>query len=78
MPDDLLPEAWAFGEGFHRILTSCSEADSSILESEWNALGIPYRRLGSVTSSGRLEIIGQWSVPVAELRKAWRSEEVWA
>jgi hypothetical protein len=78
MPEGVLPEAWAFGEGFHRLVLSCSEADSSILESEWEAMGIPFQRLGSVTSSGRLEIVGQWSTSVADLRKAWRAEEVWS
>lgn len=78
MPEHVLPEAWAFGEGFHRLVLSCSEADSSILESEWEAMGIPFQRLGSVTSSGRIEIVGQWSAPVSDLRKAWRAEEVWS
>jgi len=78
MPDSALPEAWAFGEGFHRILLSCSEADSAILEAEWDAFGIPYQRLGSVTSSGRLEVQGKWSVSVSDLRRAWGAEEVWS
>jgi hypothetical protein len=77
MPDEGIPEAWAFSEGFHRMVLSCSEADSAILEAEWEALRLPHRRLGSVTNSGRLEIVGQWSVAVSELRKAWRAEEAW-
>ena len=77
MPDEGTPEAWAFGEGFHRMIVSCGEADSAILESEWEALKLPYRRLGSVTASGRLEVVGQWSVAVSELRKAWRAEDSW-
>jgi phosphoribosylformylglycinamidine synthase len=77
MPDGVFPEAWAFGEGFHRLVLSCSEADSAILESEWEALAIPYRRLGSVTASARMELQGHWSVPVGDLRKAWRAEEEW-
>jgi phosphoribosylformylglycinamidine synthase len=77
MPDGVFPEAWAFGEGFHRLVLSCSEADSAILESEWETLALPYRRLGTVTATGRMELQGHWSVPVMDLRKAWRAEEDW-
>jgi phosphoribosylformylglycinamidine (FGAM) synthase-like enzyme len=75
LPEDALPEAWAFGEGFHRMVLTCSEADSSILESEWGQLAVPFSRLGTVTSGGRLDLQGYWSVEVPELRKAWRAEE---
>lgn len=77
MPEAVFPEAWAFGEGFHRMVLSCSEADSAILESEWDAFGIRYQKVGLVTANSVFEVAGQWRLPVAELRRAWRAEEVW-
>ncbi len=71
MPGEVFPEAWAFGEGFHRFVISCSDADGAILENEWDSMGLPYQRIGSVTSADRLDVLGAWSVPVSELRRAW-------
>jgi phosphoribosylformylglycinamidine synthase len=71
LPEGVDPEAWAFGEGFHRFVVSSSDPDSTYLEAEWSALGIPYQRIGVVTSSDRLEMGGAWSVPLQELRRAW-------
>jgi phosphoribosylformylglycinamidine (FGAM) synthase-like enzyme len=74
MPESVFPEAWAFGEGFHRFVVTCSDADSTVLEAEWDAAGVPYQRIGSVTATDRLEVVGCWSVGISELHRSWKGE----
>jgi phosphoribosylformylglycinamidine synthase II len=84
-------EPWEayFAEGFHTFVATVSEPDALILEQEWVASGIPFKRMGRVMSSGRLDFV--WNeinssntpeqkmatVSVAELRQAWQKEGYW-
>jgi phosphoribosylformylglycinamidine synthase len=74
MPESVFPEAWAFGEGFHRFIVTCSDGDSTVLEAEWDAAGIPYQRVGSVTAVDRLDVAGCWSTSISELHRSWKGE----
>jgi phosphoribosylformylglycinamidine synthase len=72
---------FAFGEGFHGFVVSAMEMNAIFLENEWNALQIPYMRLGSVTTTPHLELrIGSQKVLSVEtklLRQAWKREGYW-
>ncbi|MBU6375485.1 MAG: hypothetical protein KGQ59_05775, partial [Bdellovibrionales bacterium] len=74
MPVAASPEVWAFGEGFHRFLVTCSDSDSTILESEWDSMGIPFQQVGVVSGSDRLEVLGCWSMNVSDLYRTWRGD----
>jgi phosphoribosylformylglycinamidine synthase II len=78
------PWEYCFGEGFHSFVTSCTEADTSVLENEWTALRVPFRKLGHITGSDKLEVkwnIGSqptyWSVDIKSIRAAWKKEGYW-
>lgn len=84
MPKDMDPWLASFGEGFHRFVVTMAESDAMAVESEWSSLGIPFQRLGTVTSSERLEArwgnsesFQSWMVPVKSLQAAWRKEGYW-
>jgi phosphoribosylformylglycinamidine synthase len=76
-------EVWelGFGEGFHSFVTSCTDGDASILETEWSAQQIPFVRLGKITTQDRLEVSGSsgasFQVPVRALRAAWHKGGYW-
>ncbi|MGK5085678.1 AIR synthase-related protein [Bdellovibrionota bacterium FG-1] len=76
-------ESWefGFGEGFHTFIASCPESDAVTLEGEWIACNVPYRRLGAVTTTERLEVEDstgrRWSVSTKDLRAAWQKEGYW-
>ena len=74
MPVAASPEIWAFGEGFHRFIVTCSDTDSTILESEWDSIGVPFQQIGVVTGGDRFEVLGCWNVSVSELSRAWKGE----
>lgn len=65
-----------FGEGFHSFVLSAPETETAKLEAEWRAFDLPFKRLGSVTGSMKLEVSG-WSVPVDSIRAAWKKEGYW-
>jgi len=73
--------AWqlAFGEGFHSFVVSVSPGEASMVEAEWGELGVPFRRLGEVAATERLEVVvgSQFEVAVSELRSAWKKEGYW-
>ncbi len=75
IPPDAEPWSFCFGEGFHAFIASCTDADAMPIEDELRANRIPFVRLGSVNSSGRLELrqldrkLG--SVDSVRLRQAW-------
>ncbi len=81
LPSTTDPWEISFGEGFHSFIVSVSEMDSPALESEWFSLDIPFRRLGSVTATERLEVKMSDStgfvVDVKQLRSAWLKEGYW-
>lgn|GEM_PF-402599 len=75
LPPEVDPWHFCFGEGFHAFIASCTDADALPIEDELRANRIPFLRLGSVNSSGRLELrqlerkLG--SVDAVRLRQAW-------
>ncbi len=91
LPQDAEPWEFSFGEGFHTFVTSCVEADASVLELEWSQLGIPFCRVGTVTLQEKLEVNWgrpnpftqktgsphQWSVSVNQLRHIWQKTGYW-
>ncbi len=81
-------DAWefCFGEGFHSFIATVADSDAEILEMELRQLGIPFKRLGSVTQREKLEVmwspkedqsVKSWSVPTKQLRVAWQKGGYW-
>jgi phosphoribosylformylglycinamidine synthase len=80
-PQGFAPWEFFMGEGFHSFIVSASEGNAAVLESEWNELKIPYRKLGVVETQDRLLVqIGDravMNVGVKQLRSAWLKEGFW-
>lgn len=84
-PKDVQPWEFAFGEGFHGFIASLAEGDATAIEAEWYHLGIPFRRLGTVTAQEKLEVCfggagatsKVWNVSTRALRGAWLKEGYW-
>lgn len=78
-------EDWntAFGEGFHGFVGSCAEADAAILEAEWAVQGVGFKRIGLIEpASDQAQLLVKssnvgFSVPVSQLRAAWKREGYW-
>ncbi len=73
-----------FGEGFHSFVASVGEEDSTQVEAEWIANGVPFTKLGQVTTTDRLEVQwshearqARWSVATRELKVAWQKGGYW-
>jgi phosphoribosylformylglycinamidine synthase len=81
LPTDQEPWRFCFGEGFHAFVATCMDADSSPIEDELRANRIPFLKLGSVNTTGKLELrqgdrkLG--AVDTARLRQAWNREGFW-
>jgi hypothetical protein len=78
------PWDYCFGEGFHTFVASAGDADSAQLETDWNTHRIPYRKIGVINNSDRLEVkwsVGNtpyvWGVDVKALRTSWKKEGYW-
>ena len=70
----------AFGEGFHSFVASASPSQAATLESEWKALGVPFARLGTVSSDGWLSAQSggeSFSVEMEKAHSAWKKEGYW-
>jgi len=87
-PLDRNPWEFAFGEGFHTFIASASAEDSDALESEWDDLGVPFRRIGVIQSADRLEVYMGVKEPqgaskpvmnlgIKQIRSAWLKEGYW-
>jgi phosphoribosylformylglycinamidine synthase len=78
---DQEPWEFFFGEGFHSFVVSLAEGDASGVESEWKEHGVPFRRIGQVKNSGKLEARAAGSrgfvVETRVLRQAWKKEGYW-
>jgi phosphoribosylformylglycinamidine synthase subunit PurSL len=86
IPGNCNPWEFSFGEGFHSFVSSIAVDDAAIVEAEWQELGIPFLRLGSVENQDRIEV---WihknqpeqkllfSVSMKQLRSAWLKEGYW-
>ncbi|MCC7442732.1 MAG: phosphoribosylformylglycinamidine synthase [Bdellovibrionales bacterium] len=84
LPEGNDPWEYCFGEGFHSFLVTVRGATASEVEEELSGLGVPFRRLGMVTSSRQLEV--NWKGPAgrqsfqlstAQLAQAWKKEGYW-
>jgi phosphoribosylformylglycinamidine synthase subunit PurL len=63
-----------FGESVGRAVVAVPAATQPDLEALCDAKGLPRRRIGVVDAIGpdaALEVAGQFTVPLAELRAAW-------
>ncbi|MEK6578956.1 MAG: AIR synthase-related protein, partial [Bdellovibrionota bacterium] len=79
-PDECDPWDIAFGEGFHTFIATVSESEAKLLEDELKIAQIPFRKLGSVTKTDRLEVRHlkcDWRVSISEIRSAWKKEGYW-
>jgi phosphoribosylformylglycinamidine synthase len=82
------PWELAFGEGFHSFVASVSENDAPQVEAEWENCGVPFVKLGSVTSNEKLEVsfeaasiggvaLQSWAISTKDLRTAWLKGGYW-
>jgi hypothetical protein len=86
------PWELSFGEGFHSFVGSVAPDDAPSIEAEWDELGIPFQRIGSVENHDRVEVFVRGSAPatssngfgdlaftatIAQLRAAWSREGYW-
>lgn len=83
-PGSIDPWEYCFGEGFHTFVTSVADGHSAALETELKAYDIPFKRIGTVQDSHRLEVHWMagttpkaWTVEVRALRAAWKKEGYW-
>jgi phosphoribosylformylglycinamidine synthase len=81
LPSDEEPWATGFGEGFHGFIATVSESDAAVMEAEWTAHGVVFKRLGGTSGTGQLAVhapgAGDFAVNVEELRAAWKKEGYW-
>ncbi len=87
-------DPWEFsaGEGFHAFVGSVSPEEAPPLEAEWDELGVPFQRIGTVESHERMEIYLRglssttsvsptgnlaFTVTVPQLRAAWSKDGYW-
>ncbi len=86
------PWELSFGEGFHSFVGSVAPDDAPSIEAEWDELGIPFQRIGSVENHDRVEVFVRGSAPatssngfgdlaftatITQLRAAWSREGYW-
>jgi phosphoribosylformylglycinamidine synthase subunit PurL len=73
LPDDVDPFVALFSESSGRVLVSAKPDAEDDLVSLCRTLGISRQRLGVVRDAGdaELEVTGQFTLPLAELREAW-------
>ena len=80
---DVDPWEFCFGEGFHAFIGSVADMDSASVENEWAGLGVPFVRLGAVTTADKLQVKWNqkdprsWSVDIRSIRSVWRKEGYW-
>jgi phosphoribosylformylglycinamidine (FGAM) synthase-like enzyme len=81
LPAGLKPWELCFGEGFHTFVASCAESDAAMLEAEWTACNVPFRRLGVIDGKEKLEVTDSsgrsWTVSTRDLRTAWLKGGYW-
>ncbi len=82
------PWEFLFGEGFHGFVVTIAEENTSSVESEWDELHIPFKRIGQVDSKESLEVYfgGEGTrmganpvlkVSTKQIRSAWSKEGYW-
>ncbi len=87
LPTDVNPWEFCFGEGFHSFVATVPESHSAAMEADLRLVGIPFVRLGQVTSQDRLEVhyssaggsatSRSWQVGISVLRAAYAKEGYW-
>jgi len=74
LPDDLDPFVALFSESTARVIVAVTPSAAGRFIAECTARGVPARRIGAVGRDGRdasLDVAGQFSLPLSELRTAW-------
>ena len=74
LPDDLDPFVALFSESAGRVLVAVPRSEEVRFTDMCGARGFPHARIGVTDGAGPdavLDVQGQFSVPVAELRAAW-------
>jgi phosphoribosylformylglycinamidine synthase len=73
LPEDLDPFVALFSESSGRVLVSAKPDAEDDLVSLCRTTGIPWQRLGTVgeTEDAVLQVTGQFTLPLTELREAW-------
>ncbi len=72
LPEDADPFVWLYSESTGRALVSVPRGQEKAFLSVVAEHGLPATSIGSVTGHGRpLEVRGQFTLPLAELREAW-------
>lgn len=83
---DSITDRWefCFGEGFHSFVMTVTPHEVELIEQEWKQYGVHFTPLGQVTSTGALRVrwnqadgAKEWSLPVQELRRAWKKIDYW-
>ena len=74
LPDDLDPFVALFSESTARAVVAVPAADAAAFTDLCDARGVPHLRIGVTEGAGPaavLDVDGQFSVPLSELREAW-------
>jgi phosphoribosylformylglycinamidine synthase subunit PurL len=75
LPSEADPFVWLFSESTGRALVSIKEAADRDLASLCRLNGVMLTKLGVVTAEedATLEVVGQFTLPLARIREAWQS-----
>ena len=70
-----IPFVWLFSESTGRVLVSVKRGTERDLASLCRTNGVKLTRLGEVTDSeeATLEVVGQFTLPLARILRAWQS-----
>ena len=72
LPEDADPFVWLFSESAGRVLVAVPRTEESRFKAMCEARELPCVRVGVVDQgSDAIEVQGQFSVPLAELREVW-------
>ena len=72
LPEAADPFVWLFSESAGRVLVSVPRTEELRFSDMCTVRGLPWSRIGVVdAASGAIEVQGQFSVPLDELRDAW-------
>lgn len=81
IPAESDPIEFCFGESFHSFVACVSDTDSAQVEAEWKEFGVPFIRLGRVSSSDAFKLHSSkdpgLSVPLRKLKEAWERVGYW-
>ena len=74
LPADADPFVWLFSESAGRVIVSVKEGAVGDLAALCEINGVKLTKLGEVTAAddATLEVVGQFSLPIADIREAWQ------